>query len=757
MKKIIFILCTLCVCTISFGQTANETLGTTVDEDDGAGGTITYTTGSSITNGDFNVLIGDGAGSSLTYGSDNTMLGTSAGANQTSGSDNVFLGRFAGFSNLTGTDNTFIGTEAGYFNTGTDNVFIGTEAGELNTTGRDNTFIGEESGTNNTTGRDNVFIGEDAGYYNTTADDNTFVGSTAGRSNTTGEGNTFVGGKSNSYFVFDIDNALGATGVYDFSVLSGGAGYDNTTGHGNSFFGSGAGIDNSVGMANTFLGYGAGANSEHADANTFVGYGAGWENNRTNNTNDANRNTYLGAMAGGDNREGSDNTGIGHDANFSDYDGAERNVFIGGSSRVRGTDNIVIGYNARTQTTFDGNNQIVIGANSSTARSNAIVIGNNVASTEANTLTLGGDTATNRVSVGIGTLAANPNASLELADTDKGFLVNRLTTAERIALETAAANGLAIDATQKGLMVYDTDLNVLYTWDGTVWHAAEANTDLQDLDVDAVTHILSITNDASTVDLTPYLDNTDAQELSFTGTTLGITGNATTIDLSALQDGTGTDAQELALVSNTLSISGGAATVDLSAYLDNTDSQNVSLSGTTLNISGGTGVDLVSLQDGTGTDAQNLASATLSGNTLTVAIENGTSVNVDLSPILSGLETQVNDLITRIETLEDCACTTLTVTNPSDPSNRNVGPILYKNIPNPFNGTTSIKYDVPLSYRNAAIVFSNTAGQVIDNVALNQLGEQELFFNSESLASGMYYYTLFVDGRKIDTKKMIIE
>ncbi|WP_366512861.1 T9SS type A sorting domain-containing protein, partial [Kordia sp.] len=51
----------------------------------------------------------------------------------------------------------------------------------------------------------------------------------------------------------------------------------------------------------------------------------------------------------------------------------------------------------------------------------------------------------------------------------------------------------------------------------------------------------------------------------------------------------------------------------------------------------------------------------------------------------------------------------------------------------------------------------NTAGQVISTVDLDQKGDQELNINTRNLASGMYYYTLYVDGKKVDTKKMIVE
>ncbi len=54
---------------------------------------------------------------------------------------------------------------------------------------------------------------------------------------------------------------------------------------------------------------------------------------------------------------------------------------------------------------------------------------------------------------------------------------------------------------------------------------------------------ISISDDASTVDLSPYLDNTDAQDLSLSGNTLSLTGDASTVDLSAYLDDTDTDTQ----------------------------------------------------------------------------------------------------------------------------------------------------------------------------------------------------------------------
>ena len=63
--------------------------------------------------------------------------------------------------------------------------------------------------------------------------------------------------------------------------------------------------------------------------------------------------------------------------------------------------------------------------------------------------------------VGIGTTTPHPNALLDVQSTQKGFLVPRMTTAERIAIApTASANGL---------LVYDLDDNQFWYWDGTQW------------------------------------------------------------------------------------------------------------------------------------------------------------------------------------------------------------------------------------------------------------------------------------------------
>jgi uncharacterized cupredoxin-like copper-binding protein len=169
---------------------------------------------------------------------------------------------------------------------------------------------------------------------------------------------------------------------------------------------------------------------------------------------------------------------------------------------------------------------------------------------------------------------------------------------------------------------------------------ADPTNELQDLTLNG--NDLSITN-GSTVNLSSLQDGTgtDDQNLTLTGTNLQIEdGNS--VDLAILQDGVGTDDQTLTLTGNTLQIENGN-TVSLSSI--NTDDQNLTLTGTNLQIEDGNSVDLAILQDGTGTDNQTL---TLTGNTL--QIENGNSVN--LSAIQDGTGTDDQTLTLTGNTLQ---------------------------------------------------------------------------------------------------------
>lgn len=70
-------------------------------------------------------------------------------------------------------------------------------------------------------------------------------------------------------------------------------------------------------------------------------------------------------------------------------------------------------------------------------------------------------------SLGVGTATPNANAALHVESPtgNQGFIMPRLTTAQRTTL------GSVLTATDNGLMLYDTDLNTIYIWDGSSWRS----------------------------------------------------------------------------------------------------------------------------------------------------------------------------------------------------------------------------------------------------------------------------------------------
>jgi|GEM_PF-1410710 len=187
------------------------------------------------------------------------------------------------------------------------------------------------------------------------------------------------------------------------------------------------------------------------------------------------------------------------------------------------------------------------------------------------------------------------------------------------------------------------------------------NTDNQDLSL--ASNTLSLTNDATTVSLAAYLDNTDAQALTFTSPNLSISGG-NSVNLSAINtdaqtlsftspnlgisggnsinlSAINTDNQDLSLASNTLSLTGDATTVSLAAYLDNTDNQDLTLVGSTLSLTNdATTISLASFLDNT--DAQTLAftSPNLSisgGNSINLSAINTDAQTLTFTPATSSL------------------------------------------------------------------------------------------------------------------------
>jgi hypothetical protein len=80
---------------------------------------------------------------------------------------------------------------------------------------------------------------------------------------------------------------------------------------------------------------------------------------------------------------------------------------------------------------------------------------------------------------------------------------------------------------------------------------------------------------------------------------------------------------------------------------------------------------------------------------------------------------------------------------------------LFQNYPNPFNNSTIISYELPKA-ASVTIEIYSVLGQKVVNLAqgVKQPGYHQVSWES-SLSSGVYYYTLVIDGSQLPAKKMI--
>lgn len=87
--------------------------------------------------------------------------------------------------------------------------------------------------------------------------------------------------------------------------------------------------------------------------------------------------------------------------------------------------------------------------------------------------------------------------------------------------------------------------------------------------------------------------------------------------------------------------------------------------------------------------------------------------------------------------------------------NKNFDSYLYQITPNPFSQKATISYKLPPYASNAQLLILDAAGKTIKTYSLSSgLTHQDVYANN--LAAGIYHYSLLVNGKVIDSKKMVI-
>ncbi|MDQ3193156.1 MAG: tail fiber domain-containing protein [Bacteroidota bacterium] len=741
--------------------------------------------------GEENTFSGYQAGRFNTIGSRNSFTGVEAGFSNSLGELNTFMGYRSGYSNLIGYKNSFIGNEAGFNNTsGHSNTMLGNIAGRENVSGIENTFLGSQAGYSNISGNQNTFIGVRAGYFTTFGQHNSFIGDGSGYYNTIGEINTFVGYFSGRNMVDGNYNTF----IGQSSCSEGLHGNYNTVL--GSMAGTNIGISNND-EYNVVLGSDAGQTIEGsynivigkgADAPSGIDYGIAIGTNAVVNHNDkmilGDNNVYVGI--------GLSNDGTGPQKSLEinardlsgtvlpDESGLRFRQLTSTSQTIPNPGAGVLSVNTDGDVILvDGGAGSGIG-NYCASTSNPLTGNYTIPLDDNNFYFEGNSNGTQSNNVGIG---------LDCTDLFLGKLHVSSTTS---SLSTSGTNAGYFENHDEGLLIAgikgvipDNELDGRYF--GGIFEANNTYSGSQNFGISG--SALAIGNavnmggafyagGASSANYAIYASASSSGDVAgfFNGDIDGIGNN--------------NYASDQKLKTNITTITGATAIID---QLNPVNFEFKTADYPQMRFNQGNQMGLIAQE--AELVLPEIVKQSLfptqydaSGN-ITHQEVDYLSVNYEaLIPLLiagskeqqqtiNTQQLEIDDLKAQVTSILNCinnlppgfGCGSSARFNESgdngkgsetmsllnvELSDKNIV-VLNQNVPNPFAESTTISYNIPEDVKYAQIIFSDQIGRIIKTVDINEKGQGMINVFASDLSSGIYSYSLIIDGVSVDSKKMV--
>jgi hypothetical protein len=125
---------------------------------------------------------------------------------------------------------------------------------------------------------------------------------------------------------------------------------------------------------------------------------------------------------------------------------------------------------------------------------------------------------------------------------------------------------------------------------------------------------------------------------------------------------------------------------------------------------------------------------------------------VEQKNVNNKLQQQIDELKALVQSLAGSSNKTTAISTTVSDKNTVV---LNQNVPNPFAESTIISYNIPDGFQKAQIIFSSIDGKVIKAHDIREKGRGSLNVFANDLSQGIYTYSLIVDSKMIDTKRMV--
>lgn len=125
--------------------------------------------------------------------------------------------------------------------------------------------------------------------------------------------------------------------------------------------------------------------------------------------------------------------------------------------------------------------------------------------------------------------------------------------------------------------------------------------------------------------------------------------------------------------------------------------------------------------------------------------------------IIDKQQQQINQQQQHIEQLEQLVEKVIGNSNTSSANTASISSAgLLQNVPNPYKNSTIISYNLPTKISSAQIIVTDNSGKVLKQINVSGQGKGSVNIDAASLAAGTYNYSLWIGGKLIDTKQMIL-
>ena len=132
---------------------------------------------------------------------------------------------------------------------------------------------------------------------------------------------------------------------------------------------------------------------------------------------------------------------------------------------------------------------------------------------------------------------------------------------------------------------------------------------------------------------------------------------------------------------------------------------------------------------------------------------------VEMVPLLVQCINELNARLTAVDGGEVATAKARTLNSETSevmaPKATAAGAKLFQNTPNPFTERTEILFSLPDDARNAYIYIFDMTGKMLRQIPVDS-SMQSVAINGYELSAGIYLYSLVINGKEIDTKRMIL-